>query len=332
MDSLTSASGREFRRAVVTGGAGFLGAHLCAALLRDGAEVVCVDDFSTGSPEAVAPFRDEPGFELAVADVSDGLVVDGAVDLVLHFASAASPPQYAARPVATLRVGSAGTYNALRLAERCGARFVMASTSEVYGDPLLHPQREDYWGNVNPVGPRSVYDEAKRFSEALTTAFGQTGAVDTGIVRIFNTYGPGMRHDDGRAVPNFVRQALAGEPLTVAGNGRQTRSLCFVDDLVRGVLALARSGLRTPVNIGNPHEVTVLELAERIRSLAGSGSPVRFVDAAPDDPRRRCPDITAAQRELGWSPETGLDEGLRRTIGWFASDEAAQRTSGEIRV
>jgi dTDP-glucose 4,6-dehydratase len=326
MTSGSPSGGRVFRRAVVTGGAGFLGSNLCRALLAAGTRVVCVDDLSTGTAEAVEPLRGDPGFELVVADVSDGLSVAGDVDLVLHFASAASPPQYLARPVETLRVGSAGTHHALCLARDRGARFVMASTSEVYGDPLRHPQREDYWGNVNPVGPRSVYDEAKRFAEALTTAFGHAEGVDVGIVRIFNTYGPGLRPHDGRAVPNFIRQALAGEPITVAGDGRQTRSLCYVDDLVRGVLALARSGHRGPVNIGNPQEVTVRDLAVRIRDLAGSSSPLRFVEAAADDPKRRCPDIALARRELGWAPEVDLDEGLRRTISWFASTGLDRRS------
>jgi dTDP-glucose 4,6-dehydratase len=244
---------------------------------------------------------------------------DGPLDWVLHLASPASPVHYLELPVQTLKAGSLGTMNALELARRTSARFVLASTSEVYGDPLVHPQPESYWGNVNPVGPRSVYDEAKRFGEALTTAYRTAYGVDTAIVRIFNTYGPRMRADDGRAIPNFMGQALRGEPLTVAGDGSQTRSICFVDDTVDGILALAESAEQGPINIGNPDEVTMLELAERIRSLTGSSSPIEFVDLPTDDPRRRCPDGTLARERLGWIPRVPSEEGLRRTLEWFAA-------------
>lgn len=320
MDLKSSGLSRPFGRAVVTGGAGFIGSHLCEALVNANTEVICVDNFCTGSPEAVAHMQDHPLFSLVRQDISDKLTIDGPVDLVLHFASPASPPQYAALPLETLRVGSAGTFNALQLARTRKARFVMASTSEIYGDPLQHPQREDYWGNVNPVGPRSMYDEAKRFAEASTVAFGKTEGVDVGIVRIFNTYGPRLRSYDGRAVPNFIRQALAGESLTVMGTGEQTRSLCYVDDLVRGVLAMASSDCRGPINIGNPYEISVRELALRIIEITGSRSLLRYVDGAEEDPKRRCPDISLAERELGWFPTIDLGEGLRRTIEWFSSN------------
>jgi dTDP-glucose 4,6-dehydratase len=315
-------SGRDgpvWTRAVVTGGAGFLGSHLCRSLLAAGTNVVCVDNFLTSSPDRLQDLRAEPGFTFRRADVAAGFDVDGDVDLVVHLASPASPPDYHRHPLATLEVGSSGTRNALELAARTGARFVLTSTSEVYGDPAVSPQPEDYWGNVNPIGPRSVYDEAKRFAEALTAAHQRAGTVDTGIVRIFNTYGPGMRPDDGRIVPTFACQALRGEPLTVTGDGSQTRSLCHVEDTVRGILALAASGLAGPVNIGNPDEATVRQIAERIIALAGSSSGIKLIPFPEDDPMTRCPDISLARQQLGWEPEIGWKEGLAGTLDWFAA-------------
>ncbi|MFG3006597.1 NAD-dependent epimerase/dehydratase family protein [Streptomyces calvus] len=317
---MTSAISRKWEHAVVTGGAGFVGSHLCAALLDAGAAVTCVDDFSTGRPENVTPLLGRPGFTLVQADVAEELPVGRPCDLVLHFASPASPADYLRLPLHTMETGSLGTRNALRLAQDSGARFVLASTSEVYGDPQQNPQDERYWGNVNPVGPRSVYDEAKRFGEALTTAHAETHGTDTCIVRLFNTYGPRMRGHDGRAVPTFVRQALAGEPLTVTGDGRQTRSLCYVDDTVAGVLAAAAHGMRGPVNIGNPREITMLDLARLVVELTGSGSQIRYIERPVDDPAVRCPDITLARDKLGWEPRVGAEEGLRRTIAWFRAE------------
>ncbi|MCW2914618.1 MAG: epimerase [Actinomycetia bacterium] len=313
---------RDLRRAVVTGGAGFLGSHLCERLVHQGVSVICMDNFLTGTPQNVAQLIGRPGFRVVECDLTGFVHVPGDVDLVLHFASAASPVDYLRLPVETLKVGGLGTLHALGLAREKRARFVLASTSEVYGDPLRHPQREDYWGNVNPVGPRSVYDEAKRYAEALTTAYRNSREVDTGIARIFNTYGPRMRPYDGRAIPTFIRQALAGEPLTVAGDGSQTRSVCYVDDTVSGILALARSDHPGPVNIGNPEEGTILELAEAIRELAGSRSPVTFVERPTDDPTVRCPDTTLAKELLGWRPVVPSAEGLRRTIDWFTAELA----------
>lgn len=314
---MTSAISRTWEHAVVTGGAGFVGSHLCAALLDAGAAVTCVDDFSTGRPENITALLDRPGFTLVQADVAEGLPVHRPCDLVLHFASPASPADYLRLPLHTMETGSLGTRNALRLAQAAEARFVLASTSEVYGDPQQNPQDERYWGNVNPVGPRSVYDEAKRFGEALTTAHAQAHGTDTCIVRLFNTYGPRMRGHDGRAVPTFVRQALAGEPLTVTGDGRQTRSLCYVDDTVTGILAAAAHGMRGPVNIGNPGEITMLDLARLVVELTGSASEIRYIERPVDDPAVRCPDITLARDKLGWEPRVGAEEGLRRTIAWF---------------
>ncbi|MCE7003688.1 NAD-dependent epimerase/dehydratase family protein [Kibdelosporangium philippinense] len=303
-----------FERAVVTGGAGFLGSHVCAELLRRGTRVVCVDDFRTSTPRNVTPLFDDSRFELRVADVATLIDVTGQVDLVLHLACPASPVDYLRMPIDTMRSGAFGTWQALEYASGCGARIVVASTSEVYGDPLEHPQRETYWGNVNPVGPRSVYDEAKRFGEALTAAFHREHGTRAGIVRIFNTYGPRMRQHDGRMIPTFLRQALVGEPLTVHGTGDQTRSLCYVDDLVRGLLAMAESGHPGPINLGNPEEVTVLDVAERVIEVTGSRSGIRLVEPMVDDPRRRCPDITAAQRILSWWPEVSLREGLKEMV------------------
>jgi dTDP-glucose 4,6-dehydratase len=305
------------RRVVVTGGAGFLGSHLCERLLGEGASVICMDNFLTGSPDNVEHLLGRPRFRLLECDLTGYVHVPGPVDLVLHFASAASPADYLRHPIATLKVGSIGTLHALGLAREKGARFVLASTSEVYGDPLEHPQRETYWGNVNPVGPRSVYDEAKRFAESLTTAYRNSHGVNTAIVRIFNTYGPRMRPHDGRAIPTFVRQAIHGEPLTVTGTGTQTRSICYVDDTVRGVLALAASDFAGPVNIGNPAELSMLALAMTIRELTGSRSPIAFVDRPVDDPEMRRPDTTLAAARLGWLPRIGITTGLRRTIAWF---------------
>jgi dTDP-glucose 4,6-dehydratase len=310
---------RAVRRAVVTGGAGFLGSHLCEHLLERDVSVVCLDNFLTGTPTNVEHLWDNPGFRLVRCDVSDYIHVPGPVDLVFHFASPASPIDYHRMPIETLKVGSLGTLHTLGLALEKGARYVLASTSEVYGDPLEHPQAETYWGNVNPVGPRGVYDEAKRFAEALTTAYRTRRGVHTGIVRIFNTYGPRMRPDDGRAIPTFIRQALMGEPLTVAGDGSQTRSVSYVDDTIRGILTLAMSEHSGPINIGNPDEMSVLELAQRIRALTGSSSPIEFVDLPVDDPRVRRPDTRVARELLGWEPVVDTDAGLRQTIAWFAT-------------
>jgi dTDP-glucose 4,6-dehydratase len=312
-------------RAVVTGGAGFLGSHLCEALLDRDVEVLCLDNFLTGTPANVAHLMEHPGFRLVRADVTDYVHVAGPVDHVLHFASPASPIDYAELPIHTLKVGSIGTLHSLGLAKEKNARFLLASTSETYGDPLVHPQPESYWGNVNPVGPRGVYDEAKRFAEAMVSAYRRTHGVDTAIVRIFNTYGPRMRPRDGRAIPTFIRQALLGEPITVAGDGSQTRSVCYVDDLVEGLLRLLLSGEPGPMNIGNPQEIPVLQLAERIRDLTGSRSEITFVPRPEDDPTVRQPDISLARRVLRWEPAVRLDDGLRRTIEWF-------RTHAEIGV
>ncbi|EYR62907.1 epimerase [Actinotalea ferrariae CF5-4] len=309
-------------RVVVTGGAGFLGSHLCTELVARGWEVVCLDNFLTGSPANVAHLMGDERFQLVRCDVTDFIHVPGAVDLVLHFASPASPVDYLQLPIHTLKVGSIGTGHALGLAMEKGARFLIASTSEVYGDPQEHPQREDYWGHVNPIGPRGVYDEAKRYAEALTTAYRTTHGVDTAIVRIFNTYGPRMRPFDGRAIPTFIRQALAGEPLTVAGDGSQTRSVCYVDDLVRGILALADSGEAGPVNIGNPSERTVLEIAQDVVAATGSRSRIDFIERPVDDPTVRRPDTTKAQELLGWAPEVQWQEGLARTVAWFRQELA----------
>jgi len=308
--------------AVLTGGAGFLGSHIAERLLAQDVDVTVLDNFSTGTPDNVAHLQGHNGFRLIEADVSNYISVPGPVDYVLHFASPASPVDYAELPIQTMKVGSLGTHNTLGLAMEKGARYLLASTSEAYGDPLVHPQPESYWGNVNPVGPRGCYDEAKRFAEALTTAYRTKHGVNTAIMRIFNTYGPRMRPNDGRAIPNFITQALGGLPLTVQGDGRQTRSVCYVDDLVDGALRLLFSDLTGPVNIGNPHEMTILELAELIRELTGSHAPVTFIERAQDDPSRRRPDIALARRELGWEPTVDVRDGLQRTIRWF-HDRAA---------
>jgi dTDP-glucose 4,6-dehydratase len=311
----------HFDRAVVTGGAGFLGSWLCERLLDDGTEVLCLDNFLTGTPANVAHLVERPGFRLVRCDVTDYVHVPGPVDLVLHFASPASPIDYLRLPIATMKVGSIGTLHALGLAKEKGARFVLASTSEAYGDPLVHPQPETYWGNVNPVGPRGVYDEAKRFAEALTTAYRTSHGVDTGIVRIFNTYGPRMRAADGRAIPTFICQALADEPLTVTGDGSQTRSVCFVEDTVRGVLAVAASDLAGPINVGSPDEMTVLQIAQEIIGAAGSSSGIRFIAPVVDDPKVRRPDTTLIETMLGWQPCVDWPTGIKQTIEWFRDRE-----------
>jgi dTDP-glucose 4,6-dehydratase len=317
--SRPAAAGTQPRRAVVTGGAGFLGRYVCSSLLAAGTDVVCVDNFLTSTREGIRGLLTAPGFQLHQADVSAGLDIDGPVDLVIHLASPASPTDYQRHPLETLAAGSEGTRNALDLAARTRARFVLASTSEVYGDPAVSPQPEDYWGNVNPVGPRSMYDEAKRFAEALTTAYRTTSRADTGIVRIFNSYGAGMRPDDGRAVPVFASRALRGMPLPVTGDGSQTRSLCYVSDTVAGILAFAASDLPGPVNIGRPDEATILEIAERIIRLAGSRSTIAYVPRPPDDPMTRCPDISLARSALGWEPHIPWDVGLSETLAWFSA-------------
>ena len=306
-------------RVVVTGGAGFLGSHLCDAILARGDSAVCVDNLATGRPDNVAHLMDSPGFTFVEADVSLAFDVPGPVDAVAHLASPASPPEYLRLPLETLAVGSRGTENALRLAHQHGARFVLASTSEVYGDPAVHPQSEDYWGNVNPVGPRSVYDEAKRFAEALTRAYRDTKDVNAGIIRIFNTYGPRMNAQDGRIVTNFITQALNGDPLTIYGDGSQTRSFCYVDDLIRGIVGMIDSAEAGPVNLGNPEEFTVTEFARLVLRLTGSDSPVEHLPLPVDDPTRRCPVITRASQALGWQPQVRVEDGIRRTIEWFRS-------------
>ncbi|MDF2824541.1 MAG: epimerase [Mycobacterium sp.] len=311
---------RDMRRVLVTGGAGFLGGYLCARLLDEGVEVCCVDNLSTSADGAECVLRGRPGYEFVRHDITQPLPrpwSEVAYDTVFHLASPASPADYFRLPVQTLRAGALGTAVVLDIAERHGARVVLASTSEVYGDPLEHPQRETYWGNVNPIGPRSVYDEAKRFAEALMFAYERTRSADIGVARIFNTYGPRMRADDGRMVPTFCRQAVTGQPITVEGDGTQTRSLCFVRDTVAGLIALARSETSGPVNIGNPQELTVAQTAELIRELAGSSSPIMNVPAATDDPKRRCPDIEVAGREIGWRPEVSHRDGLATTVQWF---------------
>jgi dTDP-glucose 4,6-dehydratase len=303
-------------RALITGGAGFLGSHLCDRLLREGWEVLCLDSLLTGDGVNLSQAREHPAFRFVQADVSDELPVEGSVDAVLHLASPASPVAYQRHPIETLRVGAVGTERALEIAERDGATFLLTSTSEVYGDPKVHPQPEGYWGNVNPIGPRSMYDEAKRFAEALTMAYHRSRGLPVRIARIFNTYGPRMRRDDGRAVPAFIEQGLRGDPITVHGTGAQTRSLCHVNDLIEGLWRLLVSDTSGPVNIGNPEEVSVLQLANTIRSLTGDRSEIVLVDRPVDDPELRCPDISLARRALGWQPDISLAEGLERTIDW----------------
>ena len=304
-------------RVVITGGAGFLGSHLCARFLDEGFEVLCLDNFVTGNPTNVESLLGRDGFRLVRADVTDFVHVVGPVDLVLHFASPASPIDYLQLPIETLKVGSIGTMHTLGLAKEKNARYVLASTSESYGDPQVHPQPETYWGHVNPVGPRGVYDEAKRFGEAMTMAYRRYHHVNTGIVRIFNTHGPQMRPNDGRAIPTFIRQALTGEPITVAGDGKQTRSIQYVDDLVEGVWRFAHTDHAGPVNIGNPHEVSMLELAQTVKKLTGSVADIVFIERPEDDPTIRQPDIALARKLLGWEPKVPLEDGLQLTIEWF---------------
>jgi dTDP-glucose 4,6-dehydratase len=311
----TPASSRP--RAVVTGGAGFLGSHLCDRLIAEGYDVVCLDNFLTGSPANVEHLIGNPAFSLVRVDVTEYIHVPGRVDAVLHFASPASPLDYLQLPIETMKVGSIGTLHSLGLAKDKGARFLLASTSETYGDPQVHPQPESYWGHVNPVGPRGVYDESKRFAEALTMAYHRTHDVDTKIVRIFNTHGPRMRPNDGRAIPAFASQALTGRPITVAGDGSQTRSVIYVSDLVEGIFRLLNSDLTGPVNIGNPYEASVLHLAETVRRLCGSTSDIVFIPRPEDDPMVRQPDITMARELLGWEPTVDFEDGLARTIEWF---------------
>ncbi|MEU5453844.1 UDP-glucuronic acid decarboxylase family protein [Streptomyces globisporus] len=311
-------------KVLVTGGSGFVGSHLCEALLLRGDSVWCLDNFCTGEPENTAHLSADPRFRLLRADVTSALDIPGPVDVVAHLASPASPPDYHRLPLETLSAGGRGTENALRLAQRRGARFVLASTSEVYGDPETHPQPESYWGNVNPVGPRSVYDEAKRYAEAMAMAYRRSLGVDVGIVRIFNTYGPRMRPYDGRVVSTFVREALAGSPLTVYGDGSQTRSFCYVDDLVRGITAMIdHPGLSGPVNLGNPAERTVRELADLVLAITGSRSGIEYRPLPVDDPTRRRPVITRAREQLGWEPLVPVDDGLRRTAHWFIAHSSS---------
>lgn len=304
-------------RIFITGGAGFIGSHLCDYFLARGHQVVAMDNFITGSPDNIAHLRSETRFEFIEQDVTKFIDVAGQVDAVLHFASPASPKSYLDFPIQTMKVGALGTHNALGVARAKKARFLLASTSEVYGDPLVHPQTEAYWGNVNPIGPRGVYDEAKRFAEALTLAYHREHDIATRIVRIFNTYGPRNALNDGRVVPNFVGQALRGEPLTVHGDGSQTRSFCYVSDLVEGIARLLASNQELPVNIGNPNELTIKTFAERINALTGNQAGIIFTYRPVDDPSRRNPDITKARTLLGWEPQVELDDGLRETIAYF---------------
>ena len=304
-------------RAVVTGGAGFLGSHLCERLLDEGYEVIGVDNLITGPRENLAPLERRAGFALLEQDVTKHLEISGPVDAVLHFASPASPEDYLKYPIQTLKAGALGTHVTLGLAKAKGARYMLASTSEVYGDPLVNPQPEEYWGNVNPIGPRGVYDEAKRYAEAMTMAYHRVHGIDTRIARIHNTYGPKMRLNDGRAVPNFVYQALTGRPLTVYGDGSQTRSFCYVSDMIEGLWRLLNSRVVEPINLGNPKEMTILELAKKVRDLVGNHVEIVFKPLPVDDPKVRRPDITKAKTLLGWEPNVGLEDGLRETIAYF---------------
>jgi len=304
-------------RVVITGGAGFLGSHLCDYFLAKGWDVLCLDNLVTSADSNVSHLQSHPRFRFVRQDVSQYIDVPGPVDGVLHFASPASPPDYLKLPIQTLKVGALGTHNSLGLALAKKARFLLASTSECYGDPEVSPQPETYWGHVNPIGPRGVYDEAKRFAEAITMAYHRFHGVDTRIVRIFNTYGPRMRLNDGRALPNFLYQALTGQPITVYGDGKQTRSFCYVSDLIEGIYRLFESGEHEPTNIGNPNEITILEFAERVRALVGANVSIVLHPLPQDDPKQRCPDISKAKRILGWEPKVGLEEGLRLTYEYF---------------
>ncbi len=313
------------RRALVTGGAGFVGSHLCERLLSEGYRVVCVDNLVTGTLENVAHLEGEAGFEFVEHDVTDHIDCPGELDEVYHFASPASPKDFERIPIPILKVGALGTYNSLGLALAKGARFMLASTSEVYGDPLVHPQHEGYRGNVNPIGVRGVYDEAKRYAESITMAYHRHHRVETRIVRIFNTYGPRIRPDDGRMIPNFIRRALSGEPLTVYGDGTQTRSVQYVDDLIEGVYRLMKSDEARPVNVGNPNELTVREIAEMVIGVCGSESGLVYEPLPEDDPKRRRPDINRARDVLGWEPRVGTREGLEKTLEWFAEQSDGSR-------
>ena len=304
-------------RTLITGGAGFVGSHLCERFLAEGHEVICVDNFITGRPINIQHLRADPKFRVIVHDASQPLFVDGLLDNVLHFASPASPIDYVKSSIQTLKIGSLGTHVALGIAKAHGARFLLASTSEVYGDPIVHPQTESYWGNVNPVGERSMYDEAKRFAEAMTMAYHREHGVNTHIIRIFNTYGPRMRLDDGRVLPNFVGQALRGDPLTVYGEGQQTRSFCYVLDLVEGIYRLLQKDYPHPVNLGNPSEITIKQFADEILKHTGSKSAIVYRPLPPDDPKQRKPDITLARNLLGWEPKIGREEGLKLTLDYF---------------
>jgi dTDP-glucose 4,6-dehydratase len=313
-------------RAVITGGAGFLGSHLCELMLAKGWDVLCLDNLITGSDSNISHLLSHPQFRFGRQDVSRYIEVPGPVEAVLHFASPASPPDYLKMPIQTMKVGALGSHNALGLALAKKSKFLLASTSECYGDPEVSPQPETYWGRVNPIGPRGVYDESKRFAEALTMAYHRYHGVDTRIVRIFNTYGARMRLNDGRALPNFLYQALTGEPITVYGDGKQTRSFCYVSDLLDGIHRLLESGEHDPVNIGNPHEITILEFAERVRSLVGSKEPIVFRPLPQDDPKQRCPDISKARRILKWEPKIQLEEGLKLTYEYFRKKIAEPAT------
>jgi dTDP-glucose 4,6-dehydratase len=314
-------------RAVVTGGAGFLGSHLCEKLLENGWDVLCVDNLVTGAEQNIAHLAANPHFRTQRHDASLYIDVGDPVEYVLHFASPASPVDYARLPIQTLKVGAIGTHNALGLAMAKGAKFLLASTSECYGDPLVSPQPESYWGNVNPIGPRGVYDEAKRYAEAMTMAYHRYHGLDTRIVRIFNTYGPRMRLNDGRALPNFIYQALTGQPITVYGDGSQTRSFCYVSDLIEGVYRLMQSDEHLPVNLGNPREITIREFAQRVKALTGSASEIVFRPLPQDDPKQRCPDIAKAKTLLGWEPKVPLEEGLRRTLEFFKTQLEKEKIS-----
>ena len=303
-------------RTLVTGGAGFLGSHLCEYLLNKGHEVVCMDNLITGSKDNISHIKSEQ-FQLVEHNVSEFINLEGELDYILHFASPASPIDYLELPIQTLKVGALGTHNALGLAKEKKAVFFLASTSEVYGDPLIHPQPEDYWGNVNPIGPRGVYDEAKRFAEAITMAYHRAHGINTKIIRIFNTYGPRMRINDGRAIPNFLKQALTGEDLTIYGDGSQTRSFCYVSDLIEGIYRLLTSDQNNPINIGNPNEMTIKEMADKILQATNSESKITYVPLPEDDPKVRQPDITRAKKYLNWEPVVGLDEGLQSTLKYF---------------
>lgn len=305
------------KRVLITGGAGFIGSHLCERYLERGDEVICMDNFITGNPDNIAQLFGNERFKFIKHDVTEYLYVPGNVDLILHFASPASPIDYLKLPIQTLKVGALGTHKALGLAKAKGARFVLASTSEVYGDPLVHPQPESYWGNVNPIGPRGVYDEAKRFAEALVMAYHRAHGLNTGIVRIFNTYGPRMRLEDGRVVPTFIAQALRDEDLTVFGDGSQTRSFCFISDLVDGIEKLAESDIHEPINLGNPEEMTILQFAQLILELVGGKSKIVFKPLPADDPKVRRPDITLAKQKLQWQPKIPVREGLKKTIEFY---------------